>query len=1058
MTQDNNIMDTSIGAGYSASFLNSDQAANELVSLQREQLGVLQQINIKSSSSGIMDSLIDRKTGLVGTFDGPEEELLRSVKEKAERSTDGFLKKITTPTFNSVEFQQNQGMIAGQSFFRPIAGIATTAMSIGGNLLGSAIPGIGGFVAGPALGALAAAYGANGLKQAEIKSVYDQYMLNYSSGFIDFTESNNMRSGQGFSVAESMKMGQSIYNMAPSLRLSQDQMQNLTMQFAESGMLRSSSSVQDTSNKIKDLSRQAKEISVMLNQTVESAAEFMSQMNKIGLASGDYTGVASGIKLSSGLFGVDTGTLASATVNNIATLVSGTGISGINAANNTTLNTMMGGMIYSQYSKANPNTMTYDQSTAYNYMNNIGRENVGAEISSIQNAILNSQFAAPFIAANYKYNSQTGQMEHVGGVNLSGMNLSEIGRIGSQNLSAGGQQNASAVTQFMDTAGQRATNDFSSTQQISMIRDIVNGLIQQSGGKLTATQALTSTFGLSQQQASMYSQYLNVSDESFQAATGLMSAEKVAAQLRGEGYGGIKGYLGSGWQAFKQGAGAPFVAVSNGFGMAGDYINKAYDEALYGDYVTTSEMITNTDYYNLSSKGKLSRLGDYQRASSEAFSAYQNLDKNSKGLINSIFTGSQSKDINESSLNLFNSNASLSKSGFFSNDSINSLYGKDFSLSKASAIEAYSRFLKTEGEKGKLTTDERDLYGVTEAYSGEIDKIIYQYAKENGTDLAEASKAVRKDIMGLEASGGMDVIRKMKQGYTEQNNLASDTLRKLEITDKLQKQSDYYQPKSALDTWVDIQQGILGLGIFTPLFKSVGDDIANSFTGDIFGTSYEDLQSMLSSGEDVFVKRDSSGNIVGVQKNQGSLSEKARTSTEELARLISEEGGLEKANSKLASDMKALWKQYSNASEDGRNKDKFTKNQAFMITKNLVDTGVADSESGVLVSDLLSDKTAEELGFASEKEREAAWNRIAAQSTSLSKDVGGSLLTNVAQKQAGENPLLGEISKNLSASRKYLKAIADKVGVDVSEKSSLMQGVRDGDTGYSTGLMFPSTF
>ena len=1047
MIQDNNIMDAGIGGGYSASFLDSDQAANELVSLQREQLNVLQQINVKTTGfSGKGDPLIEADYS-IGSLSGPEESLIRNVRTKAEDAGRGFMAKfLSTPTLNTPEMQQSAAMETGQGIFRGITSTSGRLLGAGISIAGNFLP--GGQIWGPLLGAGVSAFYANGAKQAEIKSVYDQYFLNYSPGFIDFTESNNTRTGTGLTATESMRLGRSIYSMAPSLRLSQDQLQSLTMQFSESGMLRDSSNIQDTSNKIRELSRQAKEISTLLNTTVESAAEFMSQMNKIGLVSGDYSNVAASIKLSSGLYGVSSETMSSVTANNLATLISGTGISGASAAQSVSLNTLTGGMMYSNYGKADVSSMTFDQRTAYNYMNNIGRENVGAELSSIQSQILNSSYVSPFIASMYTYNPETGQMEYAPGTDISGMNLNQIGRMGSTNLSSAGQQNPSAVTQFMDTSGQRVMNDLNSVQQISLIRDIVNGMIEQSGGQLTATQVLTSTFGLSQQQASLYSNYLNISDRDFYALNSLSSVEASSASIRGDNYGGVKGLFQAGWEGIKQGAGRPFTYVSDLWGVASDTLNRWADNALYGSYVTSSEMVTQTDFYNQTSSGKLDQIAGFQQAASNAYDSYQKLDESSKAFINKIMTGDEATAIEESDLNAFSENAGVTEAGFLTRESFNRTAGRGYSVKDAEAIQAYARVLAGEGEGVDSFFDLMNTgkYGFTGEEYSRIKEMRSRFGSNEEFD---------EYVRNADESGALDTLSQINQSFAEQAAVMEDTYQKMETTNAM-----LFQQKE-LNGDFNLAKGIALFGggfLAGNLIYGKASETAQSMMNEIGGKSYVELKKMVESGEDQYVRYDENGNIEKIGKSAfdhiaeffGAEDQFTKVSAEELAAEYTAQAGeiAEERNAELTNTMMETWTSYQNATAEGKESDEFTKNQSFQIFKSLMESGATDEESGVLVSDLAdTSKSAEDLGFGSEDDRQKALQRAVAQSTTLSENIGD-IMTEAAAQQAVENPLLGKVSKDVAASREYLRVIADEVSGGTSHNDT----VEAADSAYDVGV------
>ena len=648
----------------------------------------------------------------------------------------------------------------------------------------------------------------------------------------------------------------------------------------------------------------------------------------------------------------------------------------------------------------------------------------------------------------YAYNSETGQMEYTPGTDISGMNLNQIGRMGSTNLSLAGQQNASAVTQFMDTSGQRAMNDLNSVQQISLIRDIVNGMIEQSGGQLTATQVLTSTFGLSQQQASLYSNYLNISDRDFYALNSLSSVEASSASIRGDNYGGVKGLLQSGWEAFKQEAGRPFTYASDLWGLGADTVNRWADNALYGSYVTSSEMVTQTDFYNQTSSGKLDQIAGFQQAASDAYDSYQKLDESSKAFINKIMTGDEATAIEESDLNAFSENAGVTEAGFLTRESFNRTAGRGYSVKDAEAIQAYARVLAGEGEGVDSFFDLMNTgkYGFTGEEYSRIKEMRSRFSSNEEFD---------EYVRNADESGALDTLSQINQSFAEQAAVMEDTYQKMETTNAM-----LFQQKE-LNGDFNLAKGIALFGggfLAGNLIYGKASETAQSMMNEIGGKSYVELKKMVESGEDQYVRYDENGNIEKIGKSAfdhiaeffGAEDQFTKVSAEELAAEYTAQAGeiAEERNAELTNTMMETWTSYQNATAEGKESSEFTKNQSFQIFKSLMESGATDEESGVLVSDLAdTSKSAEDLGFGSEDDRQKALQRAVAQSTTLSENIGD-IMTEAAAKQAVENPLLGKVSKDVAASREYLRVIADEVSGGTSHNDT----VETADNAYDVGV------
>lgn len=603
-------------------------SSDELVELTREQLGILQQINTKTqvgsvgSNSRSIYGLINKDLNdSFQSFTNTTKEIKESVQRQFQK-------------FGGSSDRFNSGRSDQARDFEKSAGIGAAGVSavnqIGSTLASSAF----GLVGGAAWGATLGLYFQEAGRQAQIKSDYDRYFLNSSPNFINMANSNSTYSLTGINYADAMKMGRGIYSAAPGLRVGQEQLQNLTMQFTEGGLLYGSENVDQAVQKIKDLVGTAKKIAMLANTTLEEGGEFMQQMRKLGMTDmSQYSQIISTSNLAAGFLGTNVSNLTNSVIQSTAQMVSGTGTSGGQVAGSISNNNFIGGLLYnSLYHKEN---RTQEQDMAYNYINNIGVENVGAELTNMTSSIFQNNFTSTMLASVYKYNEKSGKLEYNPDAlsELTGKNINQIGNMASENLKAAGGDNASAVLSFLNTSSDRAFSDMTQYQRMEFLQTMVKQVSEASGGQLSNSEILKSYVGLNDQQAALYSTYLGVDSSSFMSADAIAEVQSAYAARRAAKYGGMGQSWDSFWTSMGQMVSAPVVGISDAFTSISNSFSEGFNRWYYGPQLSGSDLITQTDFFNRDAQGKRDFLSEKEDSYQTLLSNFYELDSDKQNAI-----------------------------------------------------------------------------------------------------------------------------------------------------------------------------------------------------------------------------------------------------------------------------------------------------------------------------------------------------------------------------------------------------------------------------------------
>lgn len=759
---------------YTSAVASTD--TNELVSLSREQLQMLQQINNKTplngknsgQNKGGKSEIGQTVDGISGEFQNMNQVIADAGKEIRQKFIAGSFTKGESQSGKSVQ-ARNMEVSSGVASVATGIGISSGIGAIANSALG--------FVGGTLVGAAAGAYVQAGTEEAKIKSDYDKYFLNNSSKFINMGNSTSKLSLTGFDFRDSMNLGGQVYRMSPQLLVGSDELQQLTMQYTESGLLYGVNNVDTTVERIKNLTNAAKKIATVLNVTLEEGTEFMSQMKQLGITDvSKYTSLASSSNLAGSYLGVDGSTVTSQTIQNTASLVSGTGISASNVLTTSATNNVVGGLIYT--SLYNNSDRTANQELAYNYANNIGVQNIGAEMTQLTNSTLSTDFSKTMLASLYKYNSSTGEMEYNPDAlnSLTGLDTNGIGQLASKNLQDASSQNPSATLTFMSSATDRSYNDMTGVEQLGFIQKLVSALSSSSGGALSTQEILKNYFGMNDSQAALYSMMVGVDTDSLLAAQNVTSIQDSYAARRSSMYGGIGRVMSSFGSALWQGIASPFVAVSDGLTYAGNSIGEGFDQIWFGKQASGSSLVTATDWINEDLGEKTTSAKKINSSLQSVKEAYDQLSTKQQDLLtssginindwNSAFTTDTMKESNagvlssylDSDLAEITDSSSLSALKDMSNTFYTMSDGDKSALSMTSIV-----YNMRDGYKNLS-----GLYGLSDDQA----KMLYNYAINNDTSLYDAASALADY-----SYTNQDFLASATQSSINAKNVLADTVK-----------------------------------------------------------------------------------------------------------------------------------------------------------------------------------------------------------------------------------------------------------------------------------------
>lgn len=278
------------------------------------------------------------------------------------------------------------------STFGQIAGAGVASKLVGGKMglaLSTLLPGIGMF-AGGALGATlgASAFGAlSGSNQRVAANAVHQYMMENSFKFLNPNQSEGTTNpmGSGFGYEESRELSRSIPLLTDDLKLNSKTLMELTKSFSEGDMMKGINTTKEFTDRFKDLTETAKSMAYLLNESVEDAGKFMSDLQLRGFDMTKLTNQTAKMKNLSQFLGKDVTEVAQTAVAHASNNVAGTNMNFTTALENQTYTTRVMNEISDSYLKRGDNTYK----AAYDLIKNM---NGPEEAASVFGKVMNSAF------------------------------------------------------------------------------------------------------------------------------------------------------------------------------------------------------------------------------------------------------------------------------------------------------------------------------------------------------------------------------------------------------------------------------------------------------------------------------------------------------------------------------------------------------------------------------------------------------------------------------------------------------------------------------------------
>ena len=245
------------------------------------------------------------------------------------------------------------GSKAGQ-----VVGASVASKLIGGKLglaLGTLLPGVGGLAAG----ALGAAVGASAFKavsgsnQRVSANAIHEYMMENSFKFMNPNQSDGTTNplGSGFGYEDSRKLSREIPLMTDDLNLNVKTLMDLSKSFTEGDMMKGVNTTKEFSDRFKELTETAKTMAYLLNDSIEDAGQFMSDLQLRGFDTSKLANQSAKMKNLSQFLGKDVSEVAQTAVGHASNNVAGTNMSFTTALENQTYTTRIMSEISDSYLK-----------------------------------------------------------------------------------------------------------------------------------------------------------------------------------------------------------------------------------------------------------------------------------------------------------------------------------------------------------------------------------------------------------------------------------------------------------------------------------------------------------------------------------------------------------------------------------------------------------------------------------------------------------------------------------------------------------------------------------
>ena len=272
------------------------------------------------------------------------------------------------------------GQVVGAGIAAKLGGGTGAALSTllagGGMFVGGAV---GAAVGGSAFKAL------SGTNQRIAANTLHKYMMENSFRFMNPNQSEGTTNpmGAGFGYKDSRELSRSIALMTDDTNLNVKTLMDLTKNFTEGDMMKGVNSTKDFTKRFKDLTETAKTMAYLLNDSIEDAGKFMSDMQLRGFDASKLAKETAKVKNLSQFLGKDVGEVAQNTANYASNITAGTNMDYTNAFSNQTFSAELMAKIQDRYLKEG------DQSfqPGYNIIKNM---NGPEEAASVLGKVLTS--------------------------------------------------------------------------------------------------------------------------------------------------------------------------------------------------------------------------------------------------------------------------------------------------------------------------------------------------------------------------------------------------------------------------------------------------------------------------------------------------------------------------------------------------------------------------------------------------------------------------------------------------------------------------------------------
>lgn len=234
-----------------------------------------------------------------------------------------------------------KGMTMGSAAGQVVgAGIAAKLGGGMGAALSTLLVG-GGMFAGGAVGAAAGAGAFKalaGTNQRIAANTVHKYMMENSFRFMNPNQSAGTTNplGAGFGYKDSRELSRNIALMTDDTNLNVKTLMDLTKNFTEGDMMKGVNSTKDFTKRFKDLTETAKTMAYLLNDSIEDAGKFMSDMQLRGFDVSKLAKETAKMKNLSQFLGKDVGEVAQNTANYASNITAGTNMDYTNAFSNQT--------------------------------------------------------------------------------------------------------------------------------------------------------------------------------------------------------------------------------------------------------------------------------------------------------------------------------------------------------------------------------------------------------------------------------------------------------------------------------------------------------------------------------------------------------------------------------------------------------------------------------------------------------------------------------------------------------------------------------------------------